>query len=1031
MVRITLQFFFVLLMGNFLWAQDITVSGSITDEEGEPLASASVVEKGTPNGVLSDNQGNYSIEVASNATLVISYIGYETQEIEVDGRTNIAIQLTSSDATLDEIVVVGYGTQRRGDVTAAISSVPLDDVQSIALTSVDQAIQGRVPGVNVTQAAGGAPGGGIQVNIRGIGTINSESPLYVIDGIPVQETGRDQLSTSILTSLNPNDIESIDILKDASAAAIYGSRASGGVVLITTKRGQAGPVRVNFNGYYGLQTQPMRYDVLNADQYVAYLRDLHDGPDGDLPQAFVGGEQPPFDTDWQDELFADDPAPIQNYNIDISGGNENATFSLGLEYFDQQGTMVGSSFERFSIRANSDFKIGDRIKIGESLILSTTERVANNGQGGRRPIEHAIKQAPTVPLRDDSFLGGWGYPDVDEGQDARNPIGDAFIHQNNREAYQIFGSLFGEVEIFEGLTYRLQLGLDFTYTDIYNYNPEYEEVRRLLLPSSLNQSRQERFNPLLEQYLTYNNTFGQHAVTALFGYSIQDFQFSSVGGRGQSLPTGVLVLDAASENAVPESNISEFSLRSLFGRISYTFAEKYSLTANIRRDETSKLFRSTDPNGVFPSFSAGWWINRENFLKDNPVITQLKLRGGYGRLGNQSVLGNFPVDLLLQTDFFYPFNNQVAQGISQVELANPDIGWEVTEQWDIGLDVGLWDNKVMFNVDYYNRETEDLIIRAAVPPSAGLNPPFVNIGNILNKGFEFAVTYRQYFGDLSVDISANLTTVNNEVVSLRDEEQQIFSGGVIDDIGNVSVTREGAPIGTFFGFQSDGIFQSWDEVYSWAFINQAENEARDEVTATQHTAPGDIRWVDTNGDGVVNADDRVELGNPIPDFTYGLTVNLNYKGFDLQAFLQGAAGHQLFNASTRWLEDFRQNFNQGTAVLDSWTPNNPSEATPRITRSDPNQNILRVSDRYIEDADFLKFRNLTIGYTLADNIANKIRASRIRFYGTIQNLAVFTEYGGLEPEVGSLSSGSATDFGIDRLIYPQSRNYILGVQLGF
>jgi len=1012
---------------------EIRVTGQVTDvSDGTPLQGVTVVLQGTTEGDLTDENGNYSIIVPDEgAVLVFSYIGYEQVTEPINGRSTINIQMTPSELSLKEVVVVGYGTQRRGDVTAAISNVNMDDVQSIALTSVDQAIQGRVPGVTVTQAAGGAPGGGLQVNIRGIGTINSETPLYVIDGIPIQESGRDQLSSTILNSLNPNDIESIDILKDASAAAIYGSRASGGVVIITTKRGKAGPVRVNFNGYYGVQTQPLRYEVLNADQYVDYINQLHSAPDGEIPQAFAGGQRPPFNTDWQDELFADSPAPIQNYNLDVSGGNENATFSVGLEYFDQQGTMVGSSFERFAIRANSDFKVGKRIKFGESLLLSKTDRVQNAGSGGRRPIEHAIKQAPTVPLRDESFLGGWGWPDTDEGQDAANPIATANLNENNQDAYQVWGSLYGEIEFFEGLTYRLQLGLDFRYQDNFNYNPEYQGVRRLTTVSSLNQSRTQDFNPLLEQYLTYTNTFGRHDISAMLGYSVQEFRFSSVGGRGEELPEGVRDLDAASVNVAPEGNSVETSLRSVFGRISYGFADKYLLTANIRRDESSKLFRSSNPSGVFPSFSAGWWISRESFLENSDMISQLKLRGGWGRLGNQNPLSAFPVDILLPTDFFYPFNNQVAQGISQTELANPDITWEVTEQWDIGLDIGLWDNSLLVNIDYYNRETEDLIQRAAVPPSAGLGPPFVNIGNIRNSGFEFAVTYRKFLGDLSFDISANLTTVNNEVLSLRDEDVEIFSGGVIDDIGGVSVTRVGDPIGTFFGFQSDGIFQSWDDVYSWAFINQAENEARDAETATQHTAPGDIRWVDTNGDGVVNADDRVNLGSPIPDFIYGLTLNMEYKGFDLQAFLQGTAGHQIFNGATRWLEDFRQNFNQGTAYLDRWTPDNPSNSIPRITRADPNQNILRVSDRYVEDGDFLKFRNLTLGYTLGQNVSSKIRATKMRIYGTIQNLAVFTSYGGLEPEIGSLSSGTARDFGIDRLIYPQSRNFIVGVQLGF
>ncbi|MEM7513866.1 MAG: SusC/RagA family TonB-linked outer membrane protein, partial [Bacteroidota bacterium] len=517
-----------------------------------------------------------------------------------------------------------------------------------------------------------------------------------------------------------------------------------------------------------------------------------------------------------------------------------------------------------------------------------------------------------------------------------------------------------------------------------------------------------------------------------------EFIFSGLSGSGEDLPTGVTSLGAAANNQLVNSNRIETSLRSVFGRATYSYDNKYLLTANFRRDESSKLFRSSNPSGDFPSFSAGWRINNENFMADMAAVSELKLRGGWGRLGNQTPLNAFPTDVLLRTDFFYVINGQAVQGISQSDLANPDITWEVTEQWDVGLDLGLWDDRLLFTTDYYNRETEDLIIRAAVPPSAGLGAPFVNIGRIRNSGLEFALTYRNYDNDFKYNISANLTTINNEVLELSGEDVEIFSGGAVDDLSGTNITRVGDPIGSFYGFVSDGIFQSWDEVYSHARINQAtgpdgsfNTTARDAETAISHTAPGDVKWRDVNGDGVVNQDDRQVLGSPIPDFIYGFTLNLEYKGFDLQAFLQGAHGHQVFNVATRWLEDFRQNFNQGTAALDRWTEANPSTTTPRATRSDPNQNILRVSDRYIEDASFLKFRNLTVGYTFGRNVLQTLNASRFRVYATVQNLAVITGYSGLEPEIGSNSSGTALDAGVDRLIYPQSRNFLVGVQLGF
>lgn len=1007
-----------------------SVSGKVLGEDGNGLASANVIVKGTTRGALTGDDGSFTIRASAGEVLVVSFIGYQTQEVTIASASDlITIRMAPDARMLDEVVVVGYGTQRREDLTGAISTVNLNDVESIALTSVDQAIQGRVAGVMVTNTGGGAPGGNFQVNIRGVGSINAETPLYVIDGIPIQESGASQLGTSFLASLNPNDIESIDILKDASAAAIYGARASGGVVLITTKRGQAGPVKVDFNGYYGIQTQPNTYDVLNADQYVNFLRELHSGPDGDLPPAF-DGTQPPHDTDWQDSLLSN--APIQNYSVGISGGNQNATFSLGLEYFGHQGTMVGTGFERYSVRANGDYKVGSRIKVGQTLLVSRTDRTTNNGGGGRRSIEHAIKQAPTVPVRDASFLGGFGFPSVDDGQDADNPVASGLRLDNNEQTYRIWGSLYGELEILKGLTYRIQTGVDFSYGDNFTYSPAFDGVRRLRQPSTLNWNRNSNFNPLLEQFLTYNGDFGDHNLTAMAGFSVQAFRFTSVGASGQQLPEGVVSINAAAANILANSAEVETSLRSVFGRLTYSYASRYLLTANVRRDESSKLFNSTNPVGVFPSVSAGWWVSREAFMANVNAVSSLKLRGGWGLLGNQTPLSAYPTAVNLRTDFFYPFGNQVTQGISQLVLANPNINWETTRQWDFGVDLGLFRDQLLINIDYYNRTTSDLLWTAAVAPSVGLNAPFVNAGEVNNRGWEFVATYRKYEGDFTFDLSANLTTITNEVLGLGETDSTvIFTGNATDDLSNVSITRIGDPIGSFYGFQHDGIFQSWDDVYGWARINQDPNGGRDAATAVSRTAPGDLRWIDQDGDGDVDGDDRVILGSPIPDFIYGATFNAGYKNFDLQVFLQGMHGNEIFNAATRWLEDMRQNFNQGTAVLDRWQAEGDQTDIPRATRSDPNQNILRVSDRYVEDGSFMRIRNFTVGYTLPANVAEKIRANRVRVYGTIQNLATFTRYSGLEPEIGSYTSGTARDAGIDRMVYPQPRTFLIGAQLGF
>ncbi len=1033
---------------------DQVVTGKITDENSEGLPGVNILVKGTTTGTVTDISGNYRITVPDgDAILVFSSVGYNTEEVAVGDQSTINLQMTPDVQALSEIVVVGYGTQERGVVTGAVSTVNMQEIESLPLTSVEQAMQGRVPGVQVTQTSGGTPGGALQVNIRGIGTINGETPLYIIDGVQVQQGQQGPNGYSILNSLNPNDIETIDILKDASAAAIYGSRASGGVVLITTKRGKEGPVRVNFEGYYGTQLPGKTYDVLNNEQYINYLQQVHSGPDGQLPTAFdpnanVDGAGrllgTDINTDWQDELY--DPASIQKYNLSLSGGNENATFGAGLEYFDQEGTMVGTSFDRFAVRLNSDFKLfNNKVRIGETLLMSKTFKEVYGGAGGRQPQEHAIKQAPTLPIYDPSFLGGFAYPDTDEGQDASNPIADAMLVTNEQNRYQVFGSLYGEWDILPDLQYRIQLGLEFGYQDNFIYNPTYQGVRRLTTVSSINRSRSQVFNPIIEQTLTYSKSIEKHNFTLLGGFSAQESQYSSYGGSGQNLPPNVISLEAAVDNRNLSENRNETALRSFFGRLTYDYAGKYLITANIRRDESSKLFRGTNPTGIFPSISVGWRVSDEAFMDNIPLISDLKVRAGIGEVGNQSPLSAYPTDVNLLTDYYYILGNQPFAGINQSSLANPNITWETSRQLDIGLDMGLLEDRIRVNFDYYKRNTEDLILRANVPNSVGLGAPFINAGEVENNGIEVAVTYRKSEGNFQFDVGANVTTINNKVIELSGGENVILrDGSVTDDITQVSWTRVGESIGTFYGYVNDGIFRNWEEVYEHAYINQAitdqtgddgnpiyDTDARDAETAVSRTAPGDIRWRDVNGDGVVNTDDQVPLGSPIPDLLYGFTFNGSYKGLDFQLFLQGSQGNSIYNAAKRWLVDFRQNFNQGAEALNAtYYQENYTASEPRLVRADPNKNVLRSSDRYVYSGSYARIKNLVIGYSLPQGVLERLNAQRLRIYASAQNLITFTNYFGLEPEVGS-QGGDPRDNGIDRLLYPQPRTIILGVQLGF
>jgi TonB-dependent starch-binding outer membrane protein SusC len=1046
---LALSIVLMLTTGFCALAQELSVSGRVASGEDQSgLPGVNVLVKGTTIGTVTDIDGNFRLSVpGSDAVLVFSSVGFAAEEVGVQGRSVINVTLMPDITALSEIVVVGYGTQERGIVTGAVSSVNMDQVRSLPLTSVEQALQGRVAGVQVVQTGGGLPGGPVQVNIRGIGSINGETPLYVIDGIPVQEGGQNDRGYSFLNNLNPNDIESIDILKDASAAAIYGSRASGGVVLITTKRGKEGPVRVNFDAYYGSQFRGDTYDVLDAQGYANYLEELHSQPDGQIPPAFANGARPSDENvDWQKELFRAS-APIQNYNVSLSGGNQNALVGIGLEYFKQEGVMVNNNFERFSLRANTDFKVGKRIKIGETFLLSKTRRNPAEHQGGRRAQEHAIKQSPWVAVLDDSFLGGYGWPDVDEGQDARNPVADQWLYLREEDRYRFFGSIYAEVEIVKGLTYKAIGGLDFGYQRNLTYNPEYQQVRRITAFSTINRSTSQVFNPLFEQFLTYARTFGDHNLSAMVGFSAQSFEWQQVGGSGEQGPPNVISINGTTINRNPFDGFNETALRSLFGRVTYAFKDRYLLTANLRRDESSKLFRGNNPTGVFPSASVGWRISEESFMDGLSAISDLKFRAGYGEVGNQSPLSAYPTDVLLNTNMFYVFGgNQAIQGITQLDLANPDIQWETSKQWDIGIDGGLWDNRLHFNFDYYNRRTDGLIWPAEVPASVGLGPASVNSGEIENKGIELALTYRKATGDFQFDISGNLTTINNKVLSLVNDNLIIKSGNPTDDLTGVSWTQVGQPIGTFYGWVSDGIFRNWDEVYDWAYINQATTgsdlngdgipdfatDQRDATTAVSRTAPGDIKWRDVNGDGRINNDDQVSLGSPIPKLIYGLTFNGSYKGLDFQLFVQGSQGNSIYTGAYRWLYDFRQNFNNGAAAANatSYRPDYTA-SEPRLVRADPNRNILRSSDRYVSSGSYARLKNLTIGYSFNRAILDKLNASRLRVYVTGQNVFTLTNYFGLEPEVGSYESGTARDAGIDRLMYPQPRTWIVGVQMGF
>ncbi|MDX2286642.1 MAG: TonB-dependent receptor [Bacteroidia bacterium] len=1008
-----------------------TVSGRVTGESGDPLAGAAVVVKGTSNGVLTDAEGMYRISGVRPAdVLAVSYYGYEPFEAAVAGRSAIDFQLVPAANSLDEVVVVGYGTQRRSDLTGSITSVNAKDFASTPVYSVEQALQGRAAGVQVTQTSG-APGAGLRVQIRGVGTNGDTEPLYVIDGYPLASFSGGDFSTSPLARLNPNDIESIDILKDASAAAIYGARAANGVVIITTKRGKAGQTRVSYDGYAGFQQVWRTLDLLGERDYVEYVIEKYTNNNqaGDIPANLRDPSSlPGNNTDWQDELFR--TGFLNNHNVTFSGGTESATFSLGLGYLANSGVMLGTDFERYTVSLNSDFKVGKRIRVGNSLNVAYTDKLSEANLGGRRQLEHVIKQPATIPVFSDDFLGGFGWPLDPDGQDAENPVAAATLLTSRSRGLALLGTVYGEVDLFKGLRYRINLGMNMGYNRGFSRNPAYEGVRRLLRFSFISESYNTSFDPLIEQTLTYARDFGKHSISLLAGLTDQYGQFHSLSGQAERLPNDVVQSIPLGQNPAVSNFTSDANLRSYLGRFTYSYDGKYLLTVNFRRDGSSKIPNPENRYDNFPSASLGWRLDREAFLQNVEAISNLKLRASYGAIGNDKSLGAYN-NAVLNGFANYTFGGVLSPGTTPSSLVNTDIRWERSVQSNIGLDLGLFRDALILNVDYYIRRTQDWIVSVPVPPSVGLGPAPVNAGEIENRGLEVALTYRQYKSDkFSYNISANFATLHNEVISLG-EGEPIFGGNTFS-LGSLTRTAVGGPVGAYYGFEMEGIFQSQAEVDAANALGDAGPYQADQ------TAPGDIRFRDIAGapdengnptgpDGKIDENDRTIIGSPIPDLIYGLTGSLAFGDFDLSLNLQGVHGNQLWNALRTWTEDLSQNFNQGAAVLDRWTPSNPSTTVPRAINTDPNNNK-RNSSRFVENGSFMRIKNLTVGYSLRSLTGRIPSLNNARVYVTANNLLTLTRYTGYDPEVGG--DNFTLGRGIDIGTYPQARTFLLGIQLG-
>ena len=912
-----------------------TVSGNVT-ADGEALPGVNILVKGTTTGSISDADGNYSVNVpAGNDILVYSFVGYVNQEVSVGGRSTINIVLQEDSELLDEVVVVGYGTQRKVDLTGAVGSITAEQIATRPLTSPDQALAGQIAGVSIINRAGD-PAAPINVRIRGVGTVGNNQPLWVIDGVPIVQTTNITVNTSSTTDsnplagINPNDIESIDVLKDASAAAIYGSRAANGVIIVTTKRGKQGAATVSYDGYVGTASVRQRLDVLNVDQYI----DIQGELGRDLSQ-FRGSPE----VDWQDQVFRN--APMQSHNITVSGGTENVNYLISGGYLTQEGIERGQDFERYSVKANSDAKVGDRFKFGESILISFSDRLTQSEGVGDccAAAFNSVQNAPYFQVFDPN--GPFGY-----NQENPTTRGDGFgenyvfrtdprVNTTTIANTKILGNVYGEFEIIEGLKFRMSGGLDYNVG-----NANITQFETSFTGTNVRQSLGINSRPIERttnwtNTLTYNKSFGEHELTALVGYEETNFKFDKVRIQGRNLFN---TNAPASGTAVAAANEADlWALKGLLGRVNYSYQGKYLATVNVRRDATSR-FAENNRDDVFFSGSAGWRLSEETFFPETSFIDDLKIRAGWGQSGNQFTGVNFAFLSALQTTIFYVVGGAqggVIRGPAPVNFANAALKWETSTQFDVGFDASLLEGKIDITFDYFNKKSDDVLIGLPLPYVSGyFLPADANVGQIRNTGIELSASYRNRVGDFTYGISGNITTVKNEVLDLG-EVPSIVTGIAG---GQTHRTIVGESLGHFYGYKTDGLYQTPEEVNS--AVPDAFSGALE---------PGDVRFVDVNGDGTVDADDRTVLGSPIPGFFYGAQFNVGYKGFDLALFLQGVGDRQVYNQARSETEALSGNQNFTASVLNRWTGSGTSNSIPRLTEDDPNGNR-RYSDRWIEDA---------------------------------------------------------------------------------
>lgn len=1051
MKREPLYWKFLCLISIFLFSsllafgQTSGIKGVVTDADtGETLIGVSVGQKGTTNGTMTDLDGYYSINVPTGTTLVFNYVGYDPQEV-VANTTTLDVKLKPSQQLLDEVVVVGYGVQKKSVVTASIARVSAEDLAGVAPVRVDNALKGLAAGVTVMSSSG-QPGAASQIRIRGIGTINNSDPLYVVDGMPI-EGGLDYL--------NPSDIASMEVLKDAASGAVYGARAANGVVLITTKTGKQGKTRVTYDFSYGWQRPWKERDVLNATEYALMMNEgainAGQAPKYNDPYSYGKG------TNWQKETFNYD-APVVNHQLSVSGASDKISYLLSASYYTQEGIVGGnynrSNYERLTLRSNTNYTLFDvskernwlnslkitsnlsyaRIKskgietnssygspLGSALALSPLLGVYVEGQAAQDQLDYYSKFSDFVPMYDRNngklyTMAGADYNEM------VNPLASLSLPGDQNWTHKFVANFSAELSIWDSLKFKTSYGADLAFWGYDGYTKLYYlTANNKATKTNAYAQKQDGTTWQLENILMYDKVVDKHSFSVLLGQSAKRSTGSKLGGNR----FGIKNLDRPyidASNGLQENGdmgvyggpTNEASLASLFGRISYNFDERYMLQATVRRDGSSR-FGSNNHYAVFPSFSLGWNLTNEKFMEKRPEwLTTTKARFSWGKNGNENI-GDFRYTVLTESGNNYIFGSgeYLVNGVKAGGLANPDLKWEESEQLDFGLDFGFLNNALTFTMDYYEKKTNGMLMEMNIPAYVGEAKPLGNVGKMKNSGLEFEAAYRFNTGDWNFRVGGNITYLKNELIEYGNESGwanlDSFQG-----IGSITRAQNGKPFPYFYGYKTDGIFQNLNEVNS--YVNS------DGKLIQPNAQPGDVRFVDVNGDGIIDDSDRTDIGKGMPDFTYGTNITVSWKSFDLNMMWQGTIGNDVFDATRR--ADISSS-NLPSWMLDRWTGEGTSNKYPRYIQGD-NVNW-QSSDLYVYDGSYLRLKNIQLGYTLPEKLTRKYFIQSLRLYVSAENLLTFTKYHGYDPEISS----GGTSLGIDRGVYPQSRTFTVGFNLAF